>query len=199
MSESGKHMRNGSQRTLIGQIREVVRVWRVRQGWSRETLVMALVEAHIRLGAEDLTGIRFDPPTRDTYERAKVNADRVQRWLDDDTKDNALMPANFLPSIIEALPLDLLLQLLNELLQHRGLAVHPIANGGRGELCVVSALGVVLKEDGESHQALTGLIGNDSQDALTRARTELTESIAAQQAVLQAVEQALTATTGEHT
>lgn len=37
----------------------------------------------------------------------KVNADRVFRWLDDGTKDTNLVPANFVPSILAALPTDL--------------------------------------------------------------------------------------------
>ncbi|MCS9500340.1 hypothetical protein N1E27_29850, partial [Pseudomonas aeruginosa] len=86
--------------TLISTLLGVVNQWRRREGWSRETVVQHIVEAHERIQGALVTGIVFDPPTRDTTERMKVNADRVFRWLDDGTKDTNLVPANFVPSIL---------------------------------------------------------------------------------------------------
>lgn len=98
--------------TLISTLLSVVNQWRRREGWSRETVVQHIVEAHERINAHIATGIVFDPPSRDAMDRMKANADRVFRWLDDSTKDNNLLPANFLPSILSALPNDLKIQAL---------------------------------------------------------------------------------------
>ncbi|MBN0437935.1 hypothetical protein JTM67_36255, partial [Pseudomonas aeruginosa] len=84
-------MRNESH-TLISTLLGVVNQWRRREGWSRETVVQHIVEAHERIQGALVTGIVFDPPTRDATERMKVNADRVFRWLDDGTKDTNLVP-----------------------------------------------------------------------------------------------------------
>ena len=105
-------MRNGSH-TFIGALRDAIEDWRKANGWSRETVVMLIVEAHDSIGGPVATGIEFDPPTRDAFNRAKVNADRVFRWLDDVTKDSNTCPPNFLPSILSALPLDRRMALVN--------------------------------------------------------------------------------------
>jgi hypothetical protein len=92
--------------TLIGIVRHHVDDWRRDNGWSRETVVQQIVEAHERLGFDRLTGIRFEPPTTDAYGRMKINAERVYRWLDDTSKDKNLLPANMLWSILAAMPMD---------------------------------------------------------------------------------------------
>lgn len=132
-------MRNESH-TLISTLLGVVNQWRRREGWSRETVVQHIVEAHERIQGALVTGIVFDPPTRDTTERMKVNADRVFRWLDDGTKDTNLVPANFVPSILAALPTDLKVQALGDILTPLGVSVRLIGGdaGQRPEvLCML--------------------------------------------------------------
>lgn len=87
-------------RTLIALLASAVNDWRRAEGWSRETVVQVIVEHHQRVGGEQLTGLVFAPPSIDPFDRAKASADRVFRWLDDQTKDTNLMPANFLPSLL---------------------------------------------------------------------------------------------------
>lgn len=110
-------------RTPIAIVRDHVEDWRRANAWSRETLAQQIVETHEQLGFDRLTGIRFDPPTRDAFERMRVNADKVYRWLDDSSKDRNLLTANFLWSILAALPLDRRLALAEALLAPVGLAV----------------------------------------------------------------------------
>jgi hypothetical protein len=186
-------MRINSQQTLIGLLRDTVTTWRTRMGWSRETVVQEIVAAHEQLGVQDRIGIRFDPQTRDPYDRCKVNADRVFRWLDDESKDNALLPTNFIPSLLAALPADLRLQLVEALLAPFGLVVRTLNSEAAGVLQVPTALASVLKEDSESHLALTGLMHNGSADALRRAFREVSESVTAKQAILRDIEGALAA------
>lgn len=114
------------RQTAIGLVREAVESWRRAEGWSRETVAQHIVEAHERIGAEASTGIVFDPPTRDAFERMRVNADRIFRWLDDTTKDRNLLPLAFLASILAALPLDRRMALADQLLSPAGLACREV-------------------------------------------------------------------------
>lgn len=108
-------------RTPIALVRDHVEVWRRDNRWSRETVADVIVGTHDRLGFDTLTGIHFDPPTRDAFERTRVNADRIFRWLDDATKDRNLLPLNFLWSIMAALPPERRLALADALLFPVGL------------------------------------------------------------------------------
>lgn len=114
------------KRTAIATVREHLEDWRRENRWSRETLADQLVQAHERLGFDDVTDIRFDPPTRDTFERLRVNADRIYRWLDDTTKDRNLLPANFICSMLAALPMDRRLALVDALLGSVDLAAREV-------------------------------------------------------------------------
>lgn len=178
-------MRSNSH-TLLASVRDSVKAWRRRAGWSRETVTACIVEAFETMGGPDLTGIRFDPPTRDEYERTKNNADRLHRWLDDESKDTNLMPPNFLPFIIAALPLDLRIQCVAEFLLHTGLAVHAV--GREEEADIISALQAVARESGEATSAIASLVDGEAPGELEDAERELIESIAAQQAALSLVQ-----------
>ena len=106
-------MRSNPHKTRIAMYRECLEEWRKRDGLSRETVCQLIVEAHERTDGPATTGIRFEPPTTDAYERQKVNAERIFRWLDDVSKDKNLLPANFEASIEEAMPLDIYLKFEN--------------------------------------------------------------------------------------
>lgn len=108
-------------RTPIAIIRDHMEAWRRENHWSRETLTDQVIEAHQRAGYDKLTGIVFDPPTRDTYERMRVNADKLYRWLDDATKDKNLLTVNMLWTVLAALPEDRRLALTTDLLAPVGL------------------------------------------------------------------------------
>jgi hypothetical protein len=71
-----------SSHTVIAGVRIAVNAWRKREGWSRETVVARIVVQYEKLGGPALTGIVFDPETRDAYDRMRVNADRVYAgWI----------------------------------------------------------------------------------------------------------------------
>jgi Putative bacterial toxin ydaT len=169
-------MRNQSQ-TLIATIRAAVSEWRKREGWSRESVVDAIVQAHESIDGQAVTGIAFDPNTRDTFERMKVNADRVFRWLDDETKDSTLLPANFIPSILAALPMDLRIHVLNQVLRPLGVEARgsESVEGGTA-FDVTSDLRAMMKESGEAQMALLGLSADSSIEELKKALREVEES-----------------------
>jgi len=166
--------------------------WRKSNGWSRETAVQQIVEAHDSIRGPAVTGIRFEPNTADAFERSKVNADRVFRWLDDSSKDTNLLPANFIPSVLSALPIQQRLHCLNDLLRGLGVSVILKDSQNTASLDAVALLCSMLKEDTEAHQAVAALIREATLEQLITARKELVESIDATKQALQAIEGALT-------
>lgn len=169
-------MRHQSQ-TFIGLLRTAVNTWRTRDRLGQATVVDLVVSVHERLGYDDVTGIRFEPNTRDTFERMKVNGERVFRWLDDETKDSTLLPTNFIPSILAALPPDLRLDVLDSLLAPFGLVVRAEVEEGDPELCVHAALGRLMSEDAKGQQAVLRLATDTSDEAVQEAHRELREAV----------------------
>ena len=171
-------MRNGSH-TFIGRLRDAIEAWRKANGWSRETVVMLIVEAHERHDGPSATGITFDPPTRDTFERAKVNADRVFRWLDDVTKDGNTCPANFLPSILAALPLDRRIGLLNHWLMPVDITCRPLHLSAAAGDTAVAVFKDMVRESAEAQASMANLLDGVAQGELKAAHTELCEALIA--------------------
>lgn len=168
-------MQHGSH-TLIGIIRDAVEVWRKQNSWSRETAAQMIVEAHEQHGMQQVSGIVFDPHTRDAYGRMKVNADRIFRWLDDVTKDNNLLPANFIPSILAALPADLRMNAVNRMLMPVGLACRNISTEGTTQPLVM--LKEMLTEASDAESAMAALVDGVDPGELEKAHKELSEAVA---------------------
>lgn len=119
-------MRNDShKKTLIGILREHVSAWRKDAGLSGYSAISVIVQAHDEVGGPTATGIRFEPHP-DEYQRTKNNGDRVLRWLDDESKENNLLPANFVLSVLAGLPPTERMDCLNELLHRFGLCVRSL-------------------------------------------------------------------------
>lgn len=122
-------MQRATHPSPIAIISDHIAAWRRENRWSRETVADMIVQAHIRIGGPIYTGITFEPPTTDTFERMRVNADRIFRWLDDSSKDKNLLPFNFIWSIAAALPEDRRVLMLNDLLLPMGLHVEAVIDG----------------------------------------------------------------------
>lgn len=110
-------MQRATHPTPITILRDHIEAWRRENRWSRETVADQIVKAHEAMGGPDLTGIKFEPLTTDTFERMRVNADRIFRWLDDTTKDRNLLPFNFVWAILLAMPVDRRVLCANDLLR----------------------------------------------------------------------------------
>ena len=184
-------MRNPSHKTLIGTIRTLVYDWRKAQDWSRETVFQVMVEAHEQIGGPVTTGIVFDPKTRDTFDRSKVNADRISRWLDDDTKDNNLLPANFLPSILAAMPMDLRLQCLGDILRPLGVEVRSSEAAEGGAFDAHTHVSAIIKESAEAARAVLSVGSGASMDALESACKEVRDVQEASTTTLRALHSAM--------
>lgn len=183
-------MRDKSHTTLIALLLAHINAWRKSEGWSRETVVAAIVDAHERIGGPATTGIRFEPPTTDVFERMKVNADRVFRWLDDSSKDTNLLPANFIPSILAAMPDDVRMHYFDDLLRPFGASARRTADcsGDADFLCLLRG---VLVENSDAQRALADLVDGATTSELVTAQRELSESLHSTQKALDAVEAAL--------
>lgn len=173
-------------KTLIALLRDAVESWRKGNGWSRETVSQVIVETHERIGGPASSGIVFDPPSRDAFERAKANADRIFRWLDDSTKDNNLMPANFIASLLAALPADRRLHLADELLAPVGLGARYAdeASDDVEAQCVVQHFKAVVEHSAAAHIAMSQLLDGIDPGEPEQAKKKLSIAAATMQRAL---------------
>lgn len=169
-------MQHESHRTLIAILRDAVEAWRKRNGWSRETAAQMIVDAHERIGGPAVSGIVFDPPSRDTFERAKANADRIFRWLDDLTKDRNHLPPNFIPSILAALPADLLTAAVNDLLRPLNLACRMLPAKIDDSDTTIRLFKGMLTVSAEASAAMADLLDGVDPGELERAQTAISEA-----------------------
>ncbi|WP_202413841.1 hypothetical protein [Duganella sp. CY15W] len=166
-------MRNESHTTMIGILRGHVIDWRKREGWSREAVVQMIVEAHERIEGPSTTGIVFDPTTRDAFERQKVNADRVFRWLDDESKDTNLLPANFMHSIWAAMPMEVRLPCIADCVRPLGVMVGSSDGFDEVEFDAQEHLRQLVKESAEAQLALINVHAGATLPQLEAAHREI--------------------------
>lgn len=172
-------------RTPIALIRDHVEAWRRENRWSRETVADVIVGTHERRGFATLTGIHFDPPTRDTFERMRVNADRIFRWLDDSTKDRNLLPINFTWSILAALPPERRIALVDALLAPLELSAQsiigfdPAAPGADQTAVVVMHFREVVTSAADAEVAMSHLLDGVDKGEPEAAKAKLSRTAAA--------------------
>ncbi|WP_156480099.1 hypothetical protein [Collimonas pratensis] len=162
--------------SAIASLSRHINAWKKRSGMSNATIADEVVKAHERIGGPVRTGIRFDSHSSDEYNRMKANATRIWRWLDDVTDDKNLLNANFLPSVVAALPADLKISFWNEYLAHDGLCVTGVDMAEQGEFHI-NDLASIMKEDSEAHQACAKVIENPDLVTLQLAKREIDEAI----------------------
>ncbi|QXX78989.1 hypothetical protein HC956_08150 [Alcaligenes faecalis] len=180
-------MRNESHKSKLKALLHYVDQWRARVG-SREAVALAIVETHQRHGLESSSKIRFET-AGDTFTLAKNAADRIFRWLDDQTKDNNYMPANFEQSILLAMPEDLRYAYVNEMLRPLGFSARKFIFCFGQEFDVVDRVKAINKEGSEAMAAVLNLSQDSSLDAMEAAHKELSESIGTQRAARSALEE----------
>ncbi len=163
--------------TLISVLKTHVEQWRKENDFSRETAVAYIVDAHEAHSFDVVSGLRFDPYTKDAYERMKVNSARVYRWLDDVTTDRNLLPANFIPSILAALPLERRVACVNQMFASIGLLATATEGAEDEELEVNRHLPGMMKETHEALQAVVHLNSGLDEKNLLSAHQEIGEAI----------------------
>lgn len=175
--------KNLQAQSLVELLRSAVESWRRQNGsMSRESVAVHVTEAHEAIGADQITGITFDSTNKDAYTRAKSAAQKLYRWLGGDDEQEAKLPANMLPSILAAMPMEQRLDFLNQVLCPLGVEARAIGRDAIGGLDVSRHLCTVMKEGNEAQLALATLTPNASESALLAAANELVESAQAHEA-----------------
>lgn len=171
-------MKNDFQKqSLVEILRATVEAWRRNSGtMSREAVAICVTEAHEALGAEAVTGIGFESAGKDCYARAKSAAQKLYRWLGGDDEHEAKLPANMLPSILAAMPMESRLSFANQFLCPLGMEVRAVGCDVSAHLDVSSHLRSVMKESGEAQLALVSLQSTASVAELLNTHKELVEA-----------------------
>ena len=175
------------QVTVIGIIRDYVGVWMRQEQFSRETVAQLIVDTHIKRGAQMVIKHKFDSHERDLCTRLKIYADAIFRWLNDFEKDTTLLPVNFIPSILDAMPHDLKLHCWEEISNLFGLGAHCL-HESKEEFKPHTHLKSLIKESGEAESAIADVIADPSLPNLERAHKETTEAHEAAKAAKEAIE-----------
>jgi hypothetical protein len=183
----GKIMRNTSHKTRIAIIRDHVAAWRKEQDWSREAAAVAIVEAHERIGGVQATGITFEC-SGDAYTTAKKNADRIWRWLDDESKDNNLMPANFENSILAAFPVDRRVEMLNEILSQIDCVARARHHDATAQLNAHEVMQVIVRTNHRTEADAADLLDGIDPGELPRLYCSLAHDVRVKQRMLRVVE-----------
>lgn len=168
-------MRHEPQKTTVSIVCAAVEEWRQRERRTRESIALEIVEVHERINGPALTGIEFDSGSKDTFRRAKVFAERIYRWLDDVTKDCTLLPTNFILSILAALPSDLQLQCLGQILRPLGLEVCRAGSAESLRFDPAARASSLIKEGGEAAVQILSMGPNPSPSVIEKAIKEVTD------------------------
>lgn len=169
-------MQSNSHKSAISIIFAALESYRKSKQWSRETMVQEIVDAHYKAGFNVSSEVEFDPETKDTYKRMKVNADRIYRWLDESTDKN-LLSANLTNSILMALPIDLRIATANQLHMQIGLSCNGL-NSTAIHNTPLDILQKIMRESAEAQQSIAALIDGETEAELHTAHKEISEAIA---------------------
>ncbi|MFM0330678.1 hypothetical protein [Paraburkholderia strydomiana] len=188
-------MRDSSHKSRIGIIRDHVAAWRKAHGWSRETAAAEIVAAHERIGGH-LSGVIVFDKSGDVYTTQKNHADRIWRWLDDESKENNLMPANFENSILAALPVERRVDLLNEILSQIDCVARGRHHDASAQLNAHELVQTIMRANHRTEADAADLLDGVDPGELPRLHSSLVDDIRVKQRTLRVVESALS-TTGE--
>lgn len=172
--------RNGSHenQTWIAILAAAINQWKRENDWSRETVADQVVQAHVNNSSHLLTGITFDlKGSGDEFRRQHTNANKLFRWLDDFTKDNNLLPANFIGSILQALPMPIRQRTVNVLLADLGLTARPVVTAE--PMQPLDMLRHIMQETSDVTAAYADLVDGIDPGELNQALEATISSIAA--------------------
>lgn len=164
------------KKSWISIVADHVDIWRSSNKWSLETTAEAIVNTYQEVYPNGLPGIDEFSNVSDVFTRNRTNATRIFRWLDDRTKDKNFLSANFLSVIVQALPDDIRLHCLNEMLRPMDIVSESVEQQVKtAEDKPISHLKALIKEGSEACGALTDLLDGETYEELTKAQQELAE------------------------
>lgn len=175
--------------TPLGGLRALVGAWARGERMAMAGVAVEVMARHAAMGGHATTRVDFDG--RDAYARTTLAAEKIGRWLDDETKTSSLLPVNMLPVMLATLPrADARAWLDLYLLAPLGLTCANEQHPGAAVENWVGELRAVMCESAGAHDALAALADGATAAELDEARRQLTESIERQQQALCAVERA---------
>lgn len=180
-----------SPQTLVGIVRFHVELWRQREGWTKETMASAIIDTHESLGGPQRTGIYFKPATQDIFIRERVNAERLYRWLDDETKEINLLPSNFLYSVLMAMPEHIRLNCMDDLLRPLKLEACGLSRTAEWEVNLRKNLRELICEDAKAHATYLAMVDFAGPLSIDDVLIELNESIETKLAVRHVLQSSL--------
>lgn len=148
-----------------GILRAAIEAWREDKRLSREAVAVLVMEARDAIGAAATTDFTFDG---DTYDKAKKAAQKLYRWLDD-----GALPANMIPCVMAALPLDVRRHCADSILRPLGLTVSDIDLQCQIDLDASAHLSDLIKEGAEAQMALVAVRPGAPLHTLESARKEV--------------------------
>ncbi|ABR91439.1 Hypothetical protein mma_2217 [Janthinobacterium sp. Marseille] len=163
-------MKNELHKTWIGIVREHVIAWRKAEGWSRETVTQVIVEMHGLVGG--VTGIVFEKNPSDPFTERETNAQRLFRWLDDESKSTNLLPMCMTPSILLAMPMERRFACASELMVSVGLGACPPSDAEEGELSLYDVF-ATQRDDLDANQAVLAAVQDPTPENLEIADRKL--------------------------
>lgn len=167
-------------------LRTEIEAWRRAGNISREAVAAMVMDAHQALGGEAATGVDFSF-VGDTYTQAKKGAQKLFRWLDVD----GTLPANMVPSILAALPIDVRLHCMNQLLRPLDMEVRVRDCVKPGRFDGMAHLRSMIKEDSEAQTAVVIATNAPSVATIKSAIKEVCEAMEADRSTLVDLEAAL--------
>lgn len=107
-----------NQKSMLAILNEGIRKWRKAAGLSsNEAIGDLIVQAHYKHGFDITTGITFLLDGNDEYHRMHMNAQKIFRWLDGETKATNMLNVNFVPSILADMPSEIKQETINAMLK----------------------------------------------------------------------------------
>jgi hypothetical protein len=152
-------------------LRAEIEAYRTANRLSREAIAIAIVEAHEKMSADKATEIAFEFSGSDAYDRAKKSAQKIFRWLDEGN-----LPANMVPSILAALPMELRIHVLNQVLRPLGVEARGSEDVEGVGFDATSDLKAMMKEGAEAQIALVGVTADAPVEVLQKALREVEEA-----------------------
>lgn len=162
------------KRSWISVVSDHIEEWKAVNKWSRETTAEEIVNKYHEIYPSGLPGVEEFSNHPDIFTRNRVNAARIFRWLDDRTKDKNLLDSNFLSVILQALPNDIRLHCLNEMLRPMDVVAESVGQQGKSNKDKpITHLKALIKESAEACHAITDLLDGETYEELVKAQQEL--------------------------
>lgn len=185
-------MRLEPHETVVGMLRRAYQVHQQRSGLKFEAIAADMFGLYFRMGMDRVWPLEIQQPGPGSPAGRvmKTNAERFKRWLNEEGRGRNQLPPNMLQVVLAALPADLRLMVLAEILRPVGVEVSlaPPSDGGDDYSVVLSA---VAKENGEGVAAFARLSQGHSLPALRAAEKELVEGMSSSDVALQYVRRRL--------